>query len=92
MNEALCERIPLSPAQKVKKVLQQLFVIRWCDPGITKFYNIKVGFEGVYISRTRFPDVVLEITVKLFYPFRIKFMKIAAQAHMNDLSIIKRYK
>ena len=26
--------------------------------------------------------------VQLFYPFRIKFMKIAAHAHMNDLSII----
>ena len=26
--------------------------------------------------------------LQLFYPFRIKFMKIAAHAHMNDLSII----
>ena len=26
--------------------------------------------------------------IQLFYPFRIKFMKIAAHAHMNDLSII----
>ena len=26
--------------------------------------------------------------VQLFYPFRIKFMKIDAHAHMNDLSII----
>ena len=26
--------------------------------------------------------------IHLFYPFRIKFMKIAAHAHINDLSII----
>ena len=26
--------------------------------------------------------------IQLFYSFRIKFMKIAAHAHMNDLSII----
>ena len=26
--------------------------------------------------------------LQLIYPFRIKFMKIAARAHMNDLSII----
>ena len=28
------------------------------------------------------------LSVQLFYQFRIKFMKIAAHAHMNDLSII----
>ena len=32
--------------------------------------------------------IMVSITVQLFHPFRTKFMKIAAHAHMNELSII----
>ena len=44
--------------------------------------------ERRLISQHTICHIAGQIKVQLFYPFRIKFMKIAAHAHINDLSII----
>ena len=41
-----------------------------------------------HLSKLNFNKLYSLGDVQLFYPFRIKFVKIAAHAHMNDLSII----
>ena len=44
-----------------------------------KLWSMRVATYSVLVTNTKY--------IQLFYPFRIKFVKIAAHAHMNDLSI-----